>query len=706
MRPLKRFSLLSEAGLTLEMKLSKQTVIGGVWALIALFAASTLIVVTAYRLDRLLYSTYIQEVRSDTYLDLVEVREAFGKVIQSQSLALRELATFIGDNPNISQDEFSIRVKSIRGVDESMISIAGAPNMVITLIDPLEGNQGALGLDYRKTKDQFPAIQRMMKAENELITGPINLAQGGTGIILRAPVYLRIPDGFVDNYVGGDGQKFWGIVSLVLDYEQFLKKTGIMAAAQKYDLFIEFAQHFGGEADATLYGDRASVGEDAVTLHFDFAFESWVMHAVTKGGWPKTSPDQWRQRIIMGIAGFLLLGTLVYILRLSHTRKRAKLLLNSGIEALNDGFIMFDADDRLILSNRKYQEIYDLPKEVLRPGTPYSKVVSAWLAKQVPPPAEAAVSNWIEKRQTKGRAGEKLDMDHHLADGRVIKTSNHPLKDGGTVGLRVDVTELTRSKLAAEAASKAKTDFMGVLSHELRTPLTVIMGVAKLSENARLLRSSKALIAAYEEGDVPAAQAKAMLEDVFVQLGGLQSRLVQSGEHLEHLINELLDVAKIESGNLTFEPTNCNVKDIVDPVFQQLSTLSRKKGLDFEVVQEAKTVFADKMRVRQILINLVGNAIKFTDTGFVRLSAKEQDGMVRFEIYDSGEGISETEFDSIFDVFYQIDSTATRRAGGTGMGLTISRNLAQLQGGSLSVSSVVGKGSCFVLTLPITKQHS
>lgn len=690
----------------MDINFSKQTAIGGVWALVALFAASTLIVVTAYRLDRLMYSTYIQKVRSDTYLELIEVREAFGKVIQSQSLALRELATFIGDNPNISQDEFSKRVQSIRGVDDSMISIAGAPNLVITLIYPMEGNQGALGLDYRKTENQFPAIQRMMKAGNALITGPINLAQGGTGIILRAPVYLRTPDGFVDEFIGGDGQKLWGIVSLVLDYEQFLNRAGITKAAQEYDLFIEIAQHFGDDAEASLYGDRASVGEDAVTLHFDFSLESWVMHAVTKGGWPRTSPDQWRQRIIIGMASFLLLGTLVYILRLSHSRKRAKLLLNSGIEALNDGFVMYDADDRLILSNTKYQEIYDLPKDVLRPGTPYFKVFSAWLAKQEPPPAEIAVSNWIDNRQAKGRGGEKLDMDYHLADGRVIKTSNHPLKNGGTVGLRVDVTELTRAKLAAEAASKAKTDFMGVLSHELRTPLTVIMGVAKLSENARLLHPAKALIAAYEDGDVPPAQAKAMLEDIFAQLGSLQHRLVQSGEHLEHLINELLDVAKIESGSLMIQPTICNLKDIVDPVFHQLSTLSRKKGLAFELVQEVETVFADKMRVRQILINLVGNAIKFTDTGFVRLYITESAGMVRFEIHDSGEGISETEFDSIFDVFYQVDSTATRRAGGTGMGLTISRRLAQLQGGSLTVSSIVGKGSCFVLTLPTTKQCS
>lgn len=692
--------------LRLDVYLFRRTGIGGVWAHIALFAAIILILVTAYRLDRLLYSSYIQKVRSDTYLELVEVREAFGRVIQSQSLVLRELATFIGENPDIDQKDFSKRVQSIRGVDDSMVSIAAAPDMVITLIDPMEGNQGALGLDYRKTKNQFPAIQRMMRAGNELITGPIDLAQGGIGLILRAPVYLRGPHGIIVKDTGSEELKFWGIVSLVLDYEQFIEQAGIAKAAQKYDLLIEIAQQSGDDNDSFLYGDKTLVREDAVTLHFDFAFENWVMYAVAKGGWPKTSPDQWQQRAIIGMAGFLLLGTLVYILRLSHTRKRAKLLLNSGIEALNDGFVMFDGDDRLILCNRKYQEIYELPEEVLRPGTPYSSVFGAWFAKQDPAPAETEVSNWINTRRAKSVVGEKLDMDHRLADGRVIKTSNHPLQDGGIVGLRVDVTELTRAKLAAEAASKAKSDFMGVLSHELRTPLTVIMGVAKLSENARLLRSSKALLTAYEEGDVPSEKAKAMLEDIFAQLSGLQQRMVQSGEHLEHLINELLDVAKIESGRLVIEPTICNIKDIVDPVFQQLSTLSRKKGLDFEVVQEAETVFADNMRVRQILINLVGNAIKFTDSGFVRLCIKQHDDMVRFEVCDTGEGISETEFESIFDVFYQVDSTATRRAGGTGMGLAISRSLAELQGGALTVSSTIGKGSCFVLTLPATRTRS
>jgi two-component system cell cycle sensor histidine kinase PleC len=665
--------------------------------------AFLLILITAYRVDRLLYASYVQQVRSDTYLELLEVRENFEEIIHSQSLALRELSTFIRENPNINQDAFSVRVQGIRGVDESVVSIAAAPDMVITLVHPIEGNQGALGLDYRTNEEQYPAIQKMFLTGSEMITGPVNLVQGGSGLILRAPVYL--PD--FDRVVEGDAvvpqRDFWGVVSLVLDYDEFLVETGIAEAAEDYDLFIDIADDTEDSAGSFQYGDGGLVNSDPVTLQFDFEFEDWILHAMTKGGWPTQYPDQWRQRSVMVLAGMALLGTILYILWLSEKRKRAERILNRGIAALNDGFVMFDADDRLILSNAKYREIYGFPEALLKRGTHLTHFLKAGMEKQNEALDGLEESDWMKRRVKSYRSDETVETEQTLADGRVIKASDHRLDDGSYVGLRVDVTELSQAKDAAEAANQAKTDFMGLLSHELRTPLTVILGVAKISKNARLLSSSKTLLAAYEDGSATPEEAKQMLDDIFIQIEGLMDRMVQSGEHLLHLINEMLDIAKIESGSLVIEPALCDVKDIVDPVIQQLGTLSRNKALQFEVVQEAEAVFADKVRARQILFNLIGNAIKFTETGFVRLIIKVEGDMVKFMVQDSGAGIPEAELESIFDVFYQVDSTATRRAGGTGMGLAISRSLAGLQNGNLTVSSVLGEGSCFVLSLPVNE---
>ncbi|MFT7137040.1 MAG: two-component system cell cycle sensor histidine kinase PleC, partial [Akkermansiaceae bacterium] len=209
----------------MNLNFSKQTRIGGIWALVALCAAALLILVTAYRLDRLLYSSYIQQVRSDTYFELLEVREGFEEIIHSQSLVLRELATLIGENPNITQDEYATRVREIRGLDDSMISIAAAPDMVISLIYPAEENQGALGLNYRENSEQLPTVLKMMQTGSDVITGPVNLVQGGLGLILRAPVYHPDADSPTEGETVASERALWGIVSLVLDYNQFLVES-------------------------------------------------------------------------------------------------------------------------------------------------------------------------------------------------------------------------------------------------------------------------------------------------------------------------------------------------------------------------------------------------------------------------------------------------------------------------------------------------
>tara|TARA_R110002074_G_scaffold402093_2_gene603629 strand:- start:180 stop:2243 length:2064 start_codon:yes stop_codon:yes gene_type:complete len=662
-----------------------------IWSFFA--AAVLLILLTTYRFDRLSYLNYMQQVRSDTNLEIMRLREDIEEVIHSQSLVLRELATFIGDDPDITQAEFSLRVQTMRGVDASMINIAAAPDLVVSLVYPVKGNESVLGFDYRDSVEQFPVVQDIMQAGVASMTGPVNLVQGGLGIILRAPVYLPGGD------TPGAALRPWGIVSIVLDYQQFIDKVGVLDAASSYDLLINIAGP-SGEHERDFFGDIAVEDSDPVTQEFDVPFGSWHLHATTKGGWPQSSPTQWHERAVMAVAAMGLLLLLGYIVWLSESRKLAETRLINGIEALNNGFVMFDPDDRLVVSNAKYREIYDFPKDLMAPGTPFEDIAKVGVTRELYTGEPGMENEWRANLLEEHRSAASIDLEQHLVDGSVIKVSDRRMKDGSLVGLRVDVSELSRAKAAAEAASKAKTDFMGVLSHELRTPLTVILGVARLASNARLLNSSKALLAAQETGDRSPAEIKTMLDDMFAQLSGLMDRMVQSGDHLLHLINEMLDFAKIESGSLSVTCAPCDIVDIVDPITQQLSTLSREKGLEFEVTQDPGTAWADKVRARQILFNLVGNAIKFTDSGYVRLSVKVGTDAVVFEVHDSGAGIPEDEFDSIFDAFYQIDSTATRRANGTGMGLAISRNLADLQGGSLTVTSTLGEGSCFVLTLP------
>ncbi len=643
----------------------------------------------AYRLDRLSYENFLQNTRTDTFLDLVEVRQEFYAVHHDHSLSLREMATFIAENPNLSQEEFADKAEQIRGGDDFIISIGGAPDLQLTMIYPLDGNEGALGLDYRANPEQLPAIQRMIENRGELVTGPVNLMQGGRGLILRLPVFLA-----------EDDNSLWGVVSIVLDFEEFLVRSGFADAERTYDLMIEVVDKASGSKNEIVYGDPTLREKDAVSISLGFEFEDWLVHATTKDGWPNVSPTQWKERALIALITIAAMFLVAYVLWLSETRKRAELLLQNGIEALPDGFVIFDKQDRLIIHNSRYQELYEFPDEALKPGATFGEYVYSSSKGPQLLMSDADQAEWLENRANSRKTGVSLDVEQHLQDGRVIKASDRRMEDGSYVGIRVDVTELTLARETAEAANKAKTDFMGVLSHELRTPLTVILGVSRLAKNARLLGASKTLLSKIDSGDLSPDETEKLLDDVYSQFEKMMDKMIQSGEHLLHLINEMLDVAKIESGSLTIEPKVSNIADITSPVVEQLSSLARQKGLQFEVTQDAGTVFADVVRTRQILFNLVGNAIKFTDKGFVRLVVKVESKTVVFEVCDSGAGIPETELLSIFENFYQVDSTETRRVGGTGMGLTISRNLTKMQGGKLTVKSTIGKGSCFVLTLP------
>ncbi len=230
--------------------------------------------------------------RSDAHLDILDLREEIEALIHSQSLVLRELATFISENPAITQAEFSSRIERMRDLDGTIINIAAAPDLVVSLVYPLEENEGVVGFDYRDSAEQFPVVQNIMEDGRQSMTAPVNLVQGGLGIILRAPVYR--PDGDTP----GAALRPWGIVSIVLDYQKFIDEVGISDTALSYDLLID-VEGPSGEHTGEFFGDAGVVDRDPVTLDLNFPFGAWHLHATTKGDWLHSSPDRWRERIAM-----------------------------------------------------------------------------------------------------------------------------------------------------------------------------------------------------------------------------------------------------------------------------------------------------------------------------------------------------------------------------------------------------------------------
>ncbi|MEX0876699.1 MAG: CHASE domain-containing protein [Phycisphaerales bacterium] len=233
--------------------------------------------------------------------------------------------------------------------------------------------------------------------------------------------------------------------------------------------------------------------------------------------------------------------------------------------------------------------------------------------------------------------------------------------------------------LQADTANKAKTEFLANMSHEIRTPMTAILGYADVLDD---------LVKAHPH-DEEYAQAIRSIQ--------------RSGKHLMMIINDVLDLSKIESGKLDIDHKRCRILDTVRDVYATLRIAAARKGLSMNVEFASSfpvCVMTDEYRVRQILINLIGNAVKFTPRGSVNLVLEADEHELRFSVVDTGVGIPQTKINGLFDPFEQLDSSVSRRHEGTGLGLTISRHLAQLLGGDITVRSAPGQGSTFTLTIP------
>ncbi len=363
----------------------------------------------------------------------------------------------------------------------------------------------------------------------------------------------------------------------------------------------------------------------------------------------------------------------------------------AAIEAIPDGFVLFDREERLLTCNQRYREMFPDSAEAMVPGTKFEDLLRYGLQKGHVPEAVGREDLWLAERLDQMRHADGISVCQ-LADGRWIEEQDHTTPDGGRVGLRRDITPqrdqqtaLEAARIQAEAANRAKSAFLANMSHEIRTPMNGVVGMAELLCDTSLSEEQR----------------------LFAET------IRSSGEALLVIINDILDYSKIEAERLTLHPEPFDLERTIHEITMLLQPRAREKGLDlmidFDMFLPTRYV-GDPGRLRQVLTNLIGNAVKFTDKGHVLIRVVGIEDLpgqqqLHVTVEDTGIGISPENLDHIFGEFNQVESAANRKFEGTGLGLAITQRLIERMDGAVWVDSEYGKGSCFGfrLSLPVAE---
>ncbi|HEX6979179.1 MAG TPA: ATP-binding protein [Alphaproteobacteria bacterium] len=445
-----------------------------------------------------------------------------------------------------------------------------------------------------------------------------------------------------------------------------------------------------------LAGRRIDEATQAVRAHLADAQASAIELLARQG----QDLERFRAGLIgvIVLVAALVLMSIALVVRQSAERQRAAAALATlnrrlaernaafdiAIENTRHGLAFYDAAMRLQVWNRRYPQMFGIPAGALRAGMSLADVMRLSIA--CGNYAESTAESVIAERLLIAAATEPRTFHQRLRTGRLIEAVQQPLPDGGRVISFTDITdqerreaELRHAKDAAEMASRTKSQFLATMSHELRTPLNAIIGFSEIIANAMI----GPLHPKYREYGVD---------------------IHRSGQHLLDLINDILDLSKIEHGRLKLHEAPADLGEIVRSSVRLLGTRASEGGVHVltEIAPDLPTVRVDELRLKQALLNLLSNAVKFTPAGGrVTISARlVPTGDIEIRVEDTGIGMSPEDIPIALEPFRQIDGRLNRRYEGTGLGLPLAKALVELHGGQLVVESEPGRGTTVSFRLP------
>ncbi|WP_139103219.1 ATP-binding protein [Pararhodobacter sp. CCB-MM2] len=625
-----------------------------------------------------------QAIRQDVSARASILRAHIEGTLSSNIQLVRGLIATLITEPDMGAARFEELAAALATQDSLIRNLAAAPEMVIRYIYPMEGNASAIGLNYLENEAQRDAAVLARDSGRLVLAGPVNLVQGGIGFISRFPVFVA--DGTEDG-------RFWGLVSSVIDAERFYAATGLADDSLSLQVTLSGADATGAVGDV-FFGDATILDHDPVQMPITLPFGTWVLSAIPANGWTSTPPNLWALRLWLLVGAALIVIPSLVMGRLLeervHHMSRLNLALRrrgqtnsryQSVSRISRSFVWEqDTEGRLTYLSASYRHITGRHREHLlgqrlrdlAHADPLLQPEVDWAGLETRMRDRQTFSDFVCLAMTEDRGEIWLQLSGTpLVDSRGVVQ--------GYRGAGLDVTSVQRARQAADESSRAKSIFLANMSHEIRTPLNGVLGMAQVLES-----------------QVHDPEQRAMV-----------TTIRESGQSLNNILNDILDLSKIEANKLELETNPFQPEATLQRTVALHQLRAEEKGLTLKIFGLSPVGPArqgDVHRFGQILHNLVSNAIKFTEKGFVAVEVTNLAGSaLTVRVSDSGSGMSAAQLQRLFDAFVQGDGSIARRHGGTGLGMSIVRHLVTLMQGEVDVRSVPGEGTSITISLPLAE---
>ena len=654
-------------------------------------------------------NNHIQAQRATISAEVAVLRADLEGTVNGTIQLVRGLIATIATEPDMDQSRFAELASRLIEDQQLLRNVAAAPDMVIRMMHPIVGNEQAIGLDYTRIPEQREAAMRAREQGELVLAGPVDLVQGGQGFIGRFPVF--VPD-------GQGSRVFWGLVSAVMDVEVLYAQVGLDDNLP-YSVTL-IGRDATGPRGATFFGPEIAAEEEPVLSDVHLPAGSWQIAALPFGGWQRHPPNIWTLRALLLVASALILVPSVQMGRLIEAREHAMRELKSTNTVLHRK--MHDLEAARVTQEETAAQLRESlcqQQDITNRFQDVSEISRSWVWEQdanlrfthvsttfmrltgftaesmlgktreeiyADRPETLESADWAElaRRMSRHEAFEGFVYRLVTDQGRDLwfQISGTPIFDAsgqfdGYRGAGMDVTAMQIARVSAEEASRAKSIFLANMSHEIRTPLNGVLGMAEALREV-----------------LPDPAHRQMAE-----------MIRSSGQGLLQVLNDILDISKIEAGKILLDEADFDPGALVVRTVALHRACCNDKGLRLRI--DIKSVEAlrrkgDPHRVGQILHNLLGNAIKFTDQGEISVTLSNSvDGPVEIEVSDTGIGMNAEQCDHIFEDFAQADGSITRRFGGTGLGMSIVKRLVTLMEGTIEVHSELDKGTRVQVSLPL-----